>query len=651
MEDVSSTEVEALREMVALFEAVAAHAPNMIFVNAGGRIAYANHQCSVVTGYTVEELCAPDFDFMSLIAPESVETVRGVFARHMAGEEVGPYTYRIATRDGDLLEVENNTRLITFRGERAILGVVTDVSAYKRTERALRESEQRYRRLVETCPDGITLTDLEGNLVMTNQQAAAIHGFDSAEDLLTAGRNAFDLIAPEDRGRAEENARQVLETGSVTRVEYTVLGKDGSRVPVELSASLITDPDGGPEAFIGVVRDISERKEAEAERERLRAQVQHAQKLESLGVLAGGIAHDFNNLLVAVLGNASLVLHRLPADIEIRTPIAQIEAAAHRARELTRQLLAYSGGSQLTVEAVDLDALVEEMSSLLRVSISKKVDLIVEHQPNLPPVEGDPTQLRQVVMNLLTNASEAIGERTGTVTLQTGLLDASLIDADAAYADETLPSGPLVCLTVSDTGCGMDADTRRRMFDPFYTTKFTGRGLGMSAVLGIVRGHRGAIEVKSIPGAGTRVRVVLPPAEDVPEVVGSEVAETAKNGPGTILVVDDEQTVREVAASILRSFGYQVLSACDGREGVALFARDPARVSAVLMDATMPTMDGAEACQRLREIRPDVPIVLSSGFTEQEMAKRIRPGDVDAFIQKPYGLNELMTVIREILPG
>ncbi|MBW1880851.1 MAG: PAS domain S-box protein, partial [Deltaproteobacteria bacterium] len=608
-------------------------------------------QCALMTGYAVEDLCAPDFDFMVLIAPESSETVRSAFARHMAGEELGAYSYRLLTRSGERIEVENNTRLITFRGQPAILGVVTDVSEYKRTERALRESEQRYRLLVETCPDGITLTDLEGNLVMTNQQAAAIHGFHSAEELLQAGADAFELIAPEDRVRALENARKTLETGSVSRVEYSLLRKDGDRIPVELSASLITDPDGHPEAFIGVVRDITERKEADAERERLRAQVQHTQKLESLGVLAGGIAHDFNNLLVAVLGNASLVLHQLPEDAEIRDPIVQIEAAAHRARDLTRQLLAYSGRSQLTVEPVDLNVLVEEMSSLLRVSISKKVKMVMEYESGLPWVEADATQLRQVVMNLITNASEAIGEGTGTVTLQTRLVDATIIEPDSTYAEEDLPPGALVCLTVSDTGCGMDEEVLCRLFDPFFTTKFTGRGLGMSAVLGIVRGHHGAIEVRSTLGEGTQVRVVLPPMEAPVKAEASETGGVARQAPSTILVVDDEQTVREVAASILRSFGYEVWTASDGREGVELFARDPDRVGAVLLDATMPSMDGAEACQRLREIRPRVPIVLSSGFTEQEMVKRIRPGDVDAFIQKPYGLDELMAVILEVLAG
>jgi nitrogen-specific signal transduction histidine kinase/CheY-like chemotaxis protein len=373
------------------------------------------------------------------------------------------------------------------------------------------------------------------------------------------------------------------------------------------------------------VRDITERKEAEAEQERLRAEVQHAQKLESLGVLAGGIAHDFNNLLVAVLGNASLVLHRLPEDSEIREPIVQIEAAARRARELTRQLLAYSGRSQLTVEPVDLNALVEEMSSLLRVSISKKVKLVVEHQTGLPAVEGDPTQLRQVVMNLITNASEAI-EGTGTVTLQTSVVDAATFEPGATFADEGLQPGPLVCLAVTDTGCGMEEEVLRRLFDPFFTTKFTGRGLGMSAVLGIIRGHRGAIEVRSTPGVSTCVRVFLPPVEAPAIASARKASEVAEDAPGTILVVDDELTVREVAGSILRSFGYEVLTAGDGREGVALFAEDPDRVSAVLMDATMPTMDGAEACQRIREIRPGVPIVLSSGFTEQEMVKRIQPG-------------------------
>jgi PAS domain S-box-containing protein len=554
-------------------------------------------------------------------------------------------------KDGSSVTVELAYRTVPFGDGDSRVMVVRDLQERKRATKALRDSEERYRKLVETCPDGITLTDLEGNLLMTNPQAAAIHGFSSAEELVSHDGGAFDFIAPEDRQRAYENARKTLETGHINRIEYSVLTKDGARVPAELSASLITDEDGKPQAFIGVVRDISERKQAEDERDKLQAQIQHAQKLESLGVLAGGIAHDFNNLLVGILGNASLALSKLPGDDQLRPLVEHIERTALRARELTEQLLAYSGHGQFDVRPVDLSHLVQEMAELLSLTVSKKATLSCECADELPAVEGDATQLRQVVMNLITNASEALGNAPGTITVRTRLVQATDAELDTSYVREERAAGRYVSLEVIDDGCGMDADVTAKLFDPFFTTKFPGRGLGLSAVLGIVRGHRGTIQVDSASGKGTTIRVLLPAGDrPVPPAAPQPPARPAPPAQGrTILVVDDEAGVRQVVHAMLTSAEYQVVLAHDGREALERFREAATPIDAVILDATMPEMDGAETSRALRRLRPDVRILFSSGFTEQEVAERISLGESDGFIQKPYRLGDLLEVLGRVL--
>ncbi|MBI4702576.1 MAG: PAS domain S-box protein [Deltaproteobacteria bacterium] len=622
-------QVASLQEEASLFGLFAADSPSMIFLLCDGGLAYANERCAEVTGYGAGELCAPGFDYLQLVAPESRPAVTAALARFAAGQDVPPYAMRAMARDGRLTDVLLVCRPFTLTGKRA-----------------LRESETLYRALVETCPDAITVTDLQGKLLMTNRQAAALHGYGSAEEVLAAGLDAFAFIAPEDRERAFENARKVLETGRIAGVEYHVLTREDRKVPTEMSVSLIRDADGAPKAFIGVVRDLSERKEAEAEKERLSAQVLHAQKLESLGVLAGGIAHDFNNLLMGVLGNASILLAELGEGSPQRERLQKIESAAYRARDLTQQLLAYSGRGSRRRDAFDLNELIAEMRSLLGLSISKKIVLHSRLASDLPAVEGDATQLRQVIMNLITNASEAIGERTGTISLSTSEVGAEQIDRTAALVEGEIGAGRYLCLEVADTGCGMDERVRARLFEPFFTTKFAGRGLGLSAVRGIVRGHGGGIAVWSEPGAGTRVRVYLPASEksatsDLP--LPSKPPEPAR---GTVLVVDDERTVRDVAAAMLASAGYEILTAGDGPQGVELYAKHADGLSAVLLDATMPGMDGAQALREMRRIRPGVPVIVSSGYPESQIAQQLQPEAADHFIQKPYRIDELLGLLK-----
>lgn len=401
---------------------------------------------------------------------------------------------------------------------------------------------------------------------------------------------------------------------------------------------------------VAMFDDVTERERAEQQRRALEAQVQHAQKLESLGILAGGIAHDFNNLLMGILGNADLALNDTSLASKARRHLKEIETTSRHAADLCRQMLTYSGKSRISVQPVDLSELVRDMVSLLKISISKKSDLHCSFGKDLPPIEGDATQLRQVIMNLITNASDAIGDKEGTITIGTRSLECSRPYLDTTYLNENLAEGTYVCLDVSDSGCGMDPETQDRIFDPFYTTKSTGRGLGLAVVIGIVRGHRGAIKVYSEPGKGTSFRVLFPASKRFVEPRERDLAPEAEwRGSGCILVVDDDGVIRNLAKSMLERGGFTVLTAVDGEDALRVFREHHEEVSLVLLDMTMPRMNGEETFRELTRIRADIPVIISSGYGEQETMGQFREKGIAGFIQKPYQTRDLMRVLRGIL--
>ena len=390
------------------------------------------------------------------------------------------------------------------------------------------------------------------------------------------------------------------------------------------------------------LRNAQERLEQNMERE---AQLQHAQKLESLGVLAGGIAHDFNNLLMSILGNAELARLELGPDSPVAEECEAIEMASQRAAELTRQLLAYSGQGRVFLETIDLSHLVREMSELLRVSVSKRAKFDYQLADGLAAIAGDAAQVRQVVMNLITNASDAVQEHRGEVSVRTGEMFADRMYLGESYLDDDLPEGQYVFIEVSDNGVGMSADTRAKMFDPFFTTKFTGRGLGMAAVLGIVRGHRGAIKVYSEPGRGTTIKVLFPAAADTTPGALNTTPTTVRPGQ-TVLVVDDDDSVRRVTVKVLESAGVTALAASSGEEALAIYRQRGGEVGLVLMDLTMPGMDGKETFAQLREINPQVRVILTSGYHEEEAMELFDHAAIAGFLQKPFRRDDLLALLH-----
>ncbi|MFY9342011.1 MAG: MASE1 domain-containing protein [Planctomycetota bacterium] len=397
-------------------------------------------------------------------------------------------------------------------------------------------------------------------------------------------------------------------------------------------------------------RADEERRRAEDERHALERALQEAQKLESLGVLAGGIAHDFNNILTGVLGNADLAQRTLPPDSHGHALLAEVIHSTRRAAELCSQMLAYSGRGRRTIERFSLDELVDEVLQLLRASVSKKADLRISLGATLPAVEADRNQMRQVLMNLLLNASEALGDQPGRIQITTGVENVSEARRLALRPAPLARSGDHVFLEVADTGVGMSPETLARIFEPFFTTKFAGRGMGLSAVLGIVRGHHGALDVESQPGRGSRFRLLLP-CVDGPVVARAPTGSVprALRAQGSVLVIDDEPAVRSVCASALRALGFEVLLAADGEEGLAIFRANAGKIVAVILDLTMPRRGGIEILGELRSAGPGIPVVVMSGYDQEESLQRFdRPGP-DAFLHKPFTPADLEARLRAVL--
>ena len=520
----------------------------------------------------------------------------------------------------------------------------------RRAEEAVRASEDLFRRIIDYAPEAIMLLDVtSGRFVQVNPAAERLFKHSAAE-LSELGLSALSPPEQPDGRLSSEKAQEFVSramAGEAPAFEWMHRDAEGRDIPCEVR--LLRIEVGGRVVVRSSTTDISARKRVEAEQEQFEHKLQETQKLESLGILAGGIAHDFNNLLTSVLGNASIAAMELPVGSPVQDCLEQITEASLRAADLCKQMLAYSGRGRFVVQTLDLGQLVEHTTQMLQISISKKAVLRFRLEKNLPPVDVDATQIRQVIMNLVINASEAIGDRSGVISLSTGLTRVDRDYLGGTLMDANLPEGEYVYLEVSDTGCGMSPDTQAKIFDPFFTTKFTGRGLGLAAVIGIVRGHKGAMKVYSEVGRGTTFKLLFPAARGVNEAASAPPAAEPWHGEGTVLVVDDEETMRSTVARMMRLFGLKVVLAEDGREAVKIFHADPERFAFVLLDLTMPHMDGEQTFTELRRLRPDVRVVLMSGFNAQEAMLRFTGKGLANFLQKPFAVGELRAVVQEVM--
>ncbi len=627
----------------------------VIATDSEGRVTFLNPVAERLTGWSLEEANGRPLSEIFRIANEKTrQPLEDPVARVLReGSVVGLANHTILlSRDGGEIPIDDCAAPILddFGAMTGTVLVFQDVTDRRERESALRESEERLRLSLLAANQGFWDLNVQTGESVVSAEYARMFGYDpgSFRETTAAWR---DRLHPDDREQAYRTYKDYIAgRRSDYRVEFRQRTASGDwKWVLSLGKILEWDRDGMPLRMMGTHTDIDERKQAEVDRLEMERRLLHAQKLESLGVLAGGIAHDFNNLLMAILGYADLALLEVSPVSPARPSLEEIINASHRAADLCRQMLAYSGRGKFVIERLQMGEVVQEMMHMLKTCISKKVLLNLNLAKDVPPIEGDPAQIRQVLMNLVINASEAIGERSGVVTISTG---ARYCDAEylrETLLDDSLPVGLYVSLEVSDTGCGMDRETQARIFEPFFTTKFTGRGLGMSAVLGIVRGHKGSLKVYSEAGKGTTFHLLFPASVEAEEPSTRAVGPSTEwRGSGTILLVDDEETILGVARLMLEKLGFSVITAGDGREAIEIYRMRGHEIAVVLLDLTMPHMNGEEAFRELRRIDPAVRVILSSGYSEHEIAARFSGKGLAAFIQKPYQIARLREALREI---
>jgi len=520
----------------------------------------------------------------------------------------------------------------------------------KRTEE-LRTSEERYRVVSELSSDASFAfrinPDLSLTLKWTTQALERVTGF-TAEEIEARGWQP--PVHPQDREKLRRDLAPVRQGGSAT-AEFRIVTRGAEVKWLELQAASSFRESDAALRVVGAVRDITERKQAESERRMFEAQIEEAQRLESLGVLAGGIAHDFNNVLAVVLGNSTLLLEKLQDNPELYGRVERVRAAAQYAAQLTDQMLTYAGKAAPEISQLDLGSLLDETADLLQASAAGRCAVVIEAPGGQLPIDADPTQVRQVMMNLVTNACEAVEKGAGKVCVRTGQVRADRSYLSTAVSAAALPEGEYVYLEVSDDGVGMDEDTQRRVFEPFFTTRFSGRGLGLAAVLGIVHAHSGAIKLTSAPGRGTTFRVLFPRSAGV---AGNPQAPRRAAAPAsheaTVLVADDDEAVLEVATLFLERVGFRVHAAAGGRAAIECFDAHSDEIDVVVLDLSMPDVDGPHALQAIRALCPGVPVVIISGFTAKQAAERCGEAEPPAcFLRKPYEPEALVDRIRELL--
>ncbi len=641
---------DELRESEARFRYLADSAPLFIWTATADRqIEFFNATWRNFTGRPMEEDAG--YGWIQVIHPHDLDATVATYESSFAARAPYSMRYRLRRHDGEYRWIIEHA-VPRYSSEGSFLGFIgacMDVHETVLAEEEIRASEERFRNLVETVPVGIWIWD-GADVLMVNSALERLLGF--PRETLTRRDFIGSRMNPDDRIliRARAARRMAGEPIDPPYIELRMTNAEGNVLIFELHSTIVSL--AGQRVWLNSVIDVTERHAAEAERRRLDQQMQQTQKLESLGILAGGIAHDFNNLLVAILGNAGLALLELPPESPARQTVQAIETAAQRAADLTRQMLAYSGKGKFVIELLNLSRVVEEMAHLLEVSVSKSAVLKYHFAPNLPPIEADATQVRQIIMNLITNASDAIGDRSGVISISTGMQYADRAYLAESYLDADLPEGDYVYIEVADTGEGMDEETRARIFDPFFTTKFTGRGLGLAAVLGIVRGHRAAIKLYSEPGRGTTYTVLFPAAATAalhaPQATPAASPEPPGGPRGTVLVVDDDETVRTVTRRMLEQGGFTVMLAADGAQAIEAYRTTPGIVL-VIMDMTMPRMDGEECFRGLRHLDPAVRVLLTSGYNEQDATERFVGKGLAGFIQKPYRPSDLLAKVGEAL--
>jgi len=635
---------EALRESEEKYRFLTENIADIVWtLDRDFRTTYVSSSIEKVLGFTHEERKRQTLEEM--ITPESVQRLQKMFLEELRLDEDSADPDRTVTieveyyrKDGSTVWMENRVKAIRDPAGAivGIHGVSRDITERKQADDALRESEERYRSLVENTMDGYFICEIpSGRFLFLNQRSCDLHGYTMQEGL---ERTVWDVMSPEDHGRIQKRIQTRLEKKKLSseRQTYTGVRKDGSTFRVEISTSLVTFQ-GGP-AVQGVLRDITEQ-------ERLEQQLQQAQKMEAIGTLSGGIAHDFNNLLMGIQGRTSLMLmdkDRSHPDFE---HLKGIEDHVKSAADLTKQLLGFARGGRYEVKPTDINELIKKCSTMFG-RTKKEIKIHGKYMDNIWTIEADQGQVEQVLMNLYVNAWQAM-PNGGDLYVQT---ENVTLDEEHVKTFKIKP-GEYVKISVTDTGVGMDEATRQRIFDPFFTTKEMGRGtgLGLASAYGIIKNHGGFINVYSEKGEGTTFNIYLPASES--EVGGqrSEVSDGVKHGDETVLLVDDENMIIDVGEQLLHKLGYTVLIARNGKEATEIYEKNKDKIDLIILDMIMPALSGGDTFDRLKEINPEVKVLLSSGYSINGQATEILQRGCDGFIQKPFNMKGLSQKLRQIL--
>ncbi|HOF04263.1 MAG TPA: PAS domain S-box protein [Syntrophales bacterium] len=603
-------------------------------VDLKGNFTFVNDSFCRIFGYGREEIIGHNYRRFAASA-ETAETVYEAYNEMFrTGKPVKRFEWEIATKNGQVRTIEFSASLIRDAAghRRGFRGVVRDI-----TER--KDREEQYRTIADATQTGIYIVQ-DGRIVFINPHIPAYSGYEARAMM---GTRIIEYVHPEDREAVRENARKMLTGERNIPYEYRIVTKQGQ---IRWLMEKVTPVSyRGRAAVLGNTMDITAQKEAEQKRQNLEFLLLQAQKMEAVGTLAGGIAHDFNNLLMGIQGYVSLILLDLKPGHPHYERLRAVEQQVQSGAELTKQLLGFARGGRYEIKATDINALVRKTVAVFG-RTKKELRIFEKYDPELCSVEADQGQMEQVILNLLVNAWQAM-PGGGDLYLQTA--NVRLDEAYAAPYD--LQAGNYVQISVTDTGVGMDEQTRRRIFEPFFTTKEMGRGtgLGLSSAYGIVRGHGGIITVYSEVGHGTTFNIYLPASELPP--VGSSAESSGEMVPGreTILVVDDEEIITEVTAGMLAQLGYRVMTAGSGKEALELYERHRDEIDLVVMDMIMPGMSGGETIERLLALNPEVPVILSSGYSLNGMAKEVLAKGARAFLQKPFRMDALSRKIQEIL--
>ena len=617
-----------------------------ILIRKNSKPVFVNPAFAEIFGYeSTAEILAME-NIRPMVAPEEHERLQGYTDARAAGRAAPTrYEFRGVRKDGSETWVECQVSLVIWDGEPATQTTVSEITERMRAEAELRESRQLLQTVFDVIPFWVFIKNARREMVMINRKMA--EDLDLREQGIIANpRERLDPFTTKEQWHViSEIDQRVLTSGEQQESEeFNYTTPNGEERRMRTIRVPLKNAQGEVTGLLGLNEDITERLNTEQA-------MRQTQKLESLGVISGGIAHDFNNLLTTIMGHVSLMQATMPEDSKEGNALARVRSAAQQAADLCAQMLAYAGKAPFRQEQVNLNALIEETTQLIEASLSPGTRISFSLSPGMKTLHGDPAQLRQVVMNLLINANEALEEKPGTIQVTTGVVDLHGADLEGFQSDTPLKPGPHVMLLVRDTGVGMDAETQSRIFDPFFTTKFMGRGLGLASLLGIVRSHDAGLRVESTPGQGTLFTLAFPVNEDAAsaDVVVEAAPRHLPRVSGRVLVVEDDAEVRDVAVQLLESMGCAVTGAASGEQALARVQDMQRKVDLMLVDVTMPGMDGDELCGRVQRLAPNVKLVVASGHGIVDMRSRFQGVNVFAFLQKPYDLELLGAVVAQAL--